>query len=354
LGRIAVRWHGATRAGPATPVRRGLVAILAGAIALAAVLTAAPHGVPPARAMSVDDWFAGLQAAAARHDERIVVVGTRTKKPDPHDDQQGPKNPLADVRTSEVYDVNELPDWMLADPFACTAEGTTCSPQGAAEPETFDSGGWLFVIEVGAPIATLPAGMRLEVGVLVKLVQSTGATAPGSAINGSSHINVFRQEGETRSVLEFGIGTGAFEERETRTRANVSENIVALFVPKLKDWPTAPEAWTPYAFVSDGTEGGTSRDVGVTMGDPPAAIGTPPTLTFEALSEATTAPATEAPATPGATAAPIASTGPTPAASATGTPTGGEVIALPIVGLLVGLGLIVIGWLILRSRRKAR
>ena len=77
------------------------------------------------------------------------------------------------------------------------------------------SGGWLFVIEVGAPIATLPAaGLRLEVGVLVKLfAQSTGANVPGSASYGSvSTFNIFRQEGDTRSAIEFGVGAGVIEE----------------------------------------------------------------------------------------------------------------------------------------------
>ena len=345
----------------AARVAAGLIAL---AVALAALLGAPARPDPSrtVRAADPDPFFAIMDFFARENGQRLVVrgpgiVGAETIL----FDIDAPSGGLADVLSAGYAELTDVPAWLLAEWF-CSDKRAAC-PSTGSDDAAFADGAFLFYEHLAESPDSVRPGIRYEWGAVLALDKYPPAPiAANNAFSGVSHAVITRVENDKRDVLYFANVNGSFQMFKTSARSIWSGNDFLTLVPKAKEIQTDPVGWDVYAYESDGTQAGTTRDnIRGFDGGALLEFTGPPIFEFVEAPKETPTPVPVTAPPPTATPAPTStaaatSTTQTPAPTLTGTTTGTAGGGGPpwAIVILAGIVLAILGgFLILRGRGGA-
>lgn len=324
--------------------------MLAAAATLAVPVTRHGHG-PAVRAADDDPFFLVMRFLALAENRTLVVSegGLVTDK-DILDDVVGLNDGVNDLAGGSYAYLPTVPSWLLTGVFGCEMPDVAC-PKAGSDDAAFADGGYLFYERVAAPPGSIAATKRGEWGPILALQQYPIApVAAGSPFGGGSHAIITRNDRGTKDVLYFNFVNGKFEMFATNARSRWKDNDFLTIVPKTKEIQTEPIGWDVYAYSSDGTEPGTGRDTIRADGAPLLTFDPAPTIEFQDAPTASGSASASAPSSPSAeaSASPSASAPPTATGVVTEPTSGTGTAWWPIVAILIGIVIALVGlWLLL-------
>lgn len=199
-----------------------------------------------------------LESVAGTHS--ISLTGPDSRIADPAGDETGLSVPNADIVSAQYAYVPIVPAWFATDVFPCGRQDVACSLDGSPL-DAYDSGAYLFAVQVAAPIGVAQNGDAAEWGVELALDGYDPAPVDAMSYPLASEVLVSRIEPGGRSMHFFGWDVGSYTEYRTYARSRWVGHWLLMLVPIRDDIQTAPLAWDAFMHYSvGGPSAGTGSD----------------------------------------------------------------------------------------------
>ncbi len=347
-----------SRSGPRRLAACLIALAIASVVFVAGPLTPRGHG-PAALAADDDPFFIVMQSFALdQHRVLKVSEGGLVTHEDIVDDVLGLNdNGVNDLSGGSYAWLPSVPSWLLDTVFPCSNPDVAC-PRAGSDDAAFADGAYLFYQRMAGPTASIDAAKRGEWGPILALSQyPTAPLAAGSSFGGGSHGIITRNDLGVKDVLYFAYVDGTFQMFATNSRSRSKDDDFLTIVPRAKEVQTEPVGWDVYASSSDGTEAGTGRDtIRGLDGAPLLAFDPPPTIEFaEGPATSGAPPASASLGGPASSGSAASSAAPSPSVVPAEPATGSGIVAWPIIAVLVGIVVVLIGvWLVVGRGRRSK